>query len=245
MHCFGSATALGMIQFLDFWGQLSAISVGAAVGFYAPMRASQCVVMPTVTTISLRRVAERWVANDAVSPWVCPSPSELHDQLTARWNFRYSLKSRMNAVRELWKSDSTVMRVGESGVSLSVAPMLSSAADVAVLGDWRAQLRTAGVEPPSNWALGAGGDGRLLLLYSTTATASDVVEGFGVAWLAAQEAGDVLSGGRDEAMAGFAEASATSLPEWSRKATDLFNSMEAAGWHCTEFDDAACRVEWR
>ena len=98
--------------------------------------------------------------------------------------------------------------------------------------------------PPSAWTIGAGGDGRLLLLYSTTATAADVIKGFGVAWLAAQAAEDVLCGGRDEAVAGFAAVSAASLPEWSHAAIGLFESMEAAGWHCTEFDEAARRVEW-
>ena len=45
MHCFGAATALTLEQFHDFWGQFAALSAGAAVGFYAPVRASECVVM--------------------------------------------------------------------------------------------------------------------------------------------------------------------------------------------------------
>ena len=246
MHCFGSAAALTVIQFLDFWGQLGAISAGAAVGFYAPVRASQSVVMPAVTSISLRRVTERWatVRDDPASPWVCPSPNELHDQLAARWNVAYSLKSRMSAVKELAASDSTVMPVGERGISLHVSPKLSSAADVSALDHWRHELRAAGVEPPSTWTLGAGGDGRLLLLYSSTATAADVIEGFGAAWLAAQAAEDALHGERGEAMAGFATASVASLPVWSHEAALLSKSMKEAGWHCTEFDDVTRRVEW-
>ena len=47
---------------LGFWGQLTALSAGAAAGFYAPVRASQCVVMPALSAISLRRLAQRFAA---------------------------------------------------------------------------------------------------------------------------------------------------------------------------------------
>ena len=161
MHCFGAATALTLIHHLGFWGQLGAISAGAAVGFYAPVRASQCVaepitlmhslhadghpvrrgepraqrtarrpssaqcctapraalwvrrcvVMSTVTLVSLRRLVKRWAdergdASSASSsgaptpadaahgpppPWACPSPEQLHNELAARWSVVYSL----------------------------------------------------------------------------------------------------------------------------------------------------------
>eukprot|EP00966_Prymnesium_polylepis_P186516 4323502-Prymnesium_polylepis.1 len=86
MHCFGAATALTLTQFLGFWGQLGAISAGAVVGFYAPVRASQCVLMSSVTAVSLRRLVRQWAAaRAAAAPWECPSPAGMHDELAARW----------------------------------------------------------------------------------------------------------------------------------------------------------------
>ena len=41
MHCLGAATALTLVHLLSFEGQLGALFAGAAVGFYAPVRASQ------------------------------------------------------------------------------------------------------------------------------------------------------------------------------------------------------------
>ena len=54
MHCFGAATALTLVHYLDFWGQLAAITAGGVLGFYATVRASECVVMSTVSAVSLR-----------------------------------------------------------------------------------------------------------------------------------------------------------------------------------------------
>ena len=209
MHCFGAATALTLVQCVGFWGQLGAMSIGACVGFYAPVRASQCVVMSTVTTISLRRVTARWAAaradGQAGQPWACPSPRELHDELAARWSIRHSLAARAGAWRELMSADTAVLRAG--GVALHVGPRLVTAADVSALVEWRRTLRGAGSEPPAAWSLGAGGDGRLLLLYSTDATTAEVIEGFGAAWLAANEAADALSAERKVASAGLAAVS--------------------------------------
>ena len=245
MHCFGAATALTLTQFLGFWGQLAAISAGAAVGFYAPMRASQCVVMSNVSTASLRRVVRRWVAaRDGATPWACPSPGKLHDELAARWSVVYSLAARASAWRELLHADTGVQSVGS--VSLHVGPSLSSAADVASLAQWRATLREEGMRPPSAWTLGAGGQGRLMLLFGVSATAADVVEGFAVAWLVAHLEAATLRGGREAASAGLAAVSVASLPEWRREAAALRESMESAGWHCgaCNVDDVTRRVEW-
>ena len=265
MHCFGAATALTLIHNLGFWGQLGAISAGAAVGFYAPMRASQCVVMSTVTLVPLRRLVKRWVeqggpaapgasvapsapgasAGEAnAPPWQCPSPEQLHEELVARWSFFYSMRSRANVWREILFTDPGVLSVGS--VALHVAPVLDSAADVAAVAGWRDDLRAAGVEVPSGWTLGAGGDGRLILLYSTSATSADVIEGFAVAWLAACRAAVPLSGGRDAAAAALGAASLTSLSDWRNDASNLRDTMEAAGWHCAACcaDDVTRRVDW-
>jgi len=128
-HCFGAAAALTLTQLVDFWGQLSAISAGAIVGFYAPMRASQCVVMATVTPGSLRRLTTRWAAARAAGlprvgdsaaggvtpaqPWACPTPAELHAELAARWHVAYSLAARASAWRELLAASPGVVRIGE------------------------------------------------------------------------------------------------------------------------------------
>ena len=275
MHCFGSATALTLIHYLGFWGQLGAISAGAAVGFYAPMRASQCVVMPTVTIVSLRRLVKRWAehrvglpttpassAAEAVSDsgpasgaesvplaWQCPSPEQLHEELAARWSFAYSLRSRANVWREVFLADSGVFHIvgmGSDSIALHVAPALHSAADVAAVAGWREDLRAAGVDVPSGWTLGAGGDGRLLLLYSTSAKAADVIEGFAVAWTAAHRAAAALSGGREASEAGLREASLESLSNWRHNATQLYGAMDDAGWQCAACcaDDVSRRVDW-
>ena len=249
MHCFGAATALTLVQCVGFWGQLGAMSIGACVGFYAPVRASQCVVMSTVTTISLRRVTARWAAaradGQAGQPWACPSPRELHDELAARWSIRHSLAARAGAWRELMSADTAVLRAG--GVALHVGPRLVTAADVSALVEWRRALRGVGSEPPAAWSLGAGCDGRLLLLYSTDATTAEVIEGFGAAWLAANEAADALSAERKVASAGLAAVSVGSLPAWRRDAAELHVSMAAAGWHCAAccIDDTTRRIKWR
>ena len=334
MHCFGAATALTLTQFLGFGGQLAALSFGAAVGFYAPVRASQCVVMSSVTTVSLRRLVKRWAAaRDGVGvsvgvgvgvggaggvggaalasaglsslkpsssssssssslppplppppppplPWACPSPEALHVELSARWSVAYSLASRAGVWRELLLAGDDVLRVqtptgadgkggrggrggggsegGKGGgtggaddeprhISLHVAPSLSAAADVRSLGSWRDAVRAAGAEPPAAWTLGAGGDGRLLLLYSTTASSADLVEGFACAWLAARGAAAALHEPRREAAeAGLALASAASLRGWRRDAAALHDEMAAAGWQCDgcSLDDISRRIEW-
>ena len=245
MHCFGSVTALTLTQYLDFWGQFAAISAGAVVGFYAPVRASSCVVMSSVTVVSLRRVASRWSdAREAAAPWTCPTPSHLHDELAARWTVRHSLASRTNAWRELLLGDPGVLRSGR--VALHVGPALASADDVAAVAGWRDGVRAAGVGVPDAWTLGAAGDGRLLLLYSKSATSADVIEGFAVAWLATRELEAELCGERAAASAGLAAASAASLDEWRCAAAEMRESMEAAGWECERCsaDDVAHRVEW-
>jgi hypothetical protein len=105
-------------------GQLGAIGAGAVAGFYAPVRASQCVVMSAVTFVSLRRLVKRWAeqrrrrqqqrrvpeeaaaaAAAAAAPWVCPSPEQLHDELAARWSFVYSLAARASVWREVALAD--------------------------------------------------------------------------------------------------------------------------------------------
>ena len=83
-----------------------------------------------------------------------------------------------------------VVRIGR--VALHVAPALSSPADVAALAAWRGALLSAGEEPPAAWSLGAGGEGRLLLLYARDASPADLIEGFAVAWLAARDAAGAL-----------------------------------------------------
>ena len=276
MHCFGAATALTLIHYLGFWGQLAAISTGAVVGFYAPVRASQCVVMSAVTIISLRRLVARWSEErgpraraeatcaevtckrpplgtaqdgqpDGTAPggtarWRCPSPKKLHDELVARWSFRHSLAARASVWREIALADSGELRIGSA--ALHVGPALRAAVDVAAVARWSDDLRTAGVDLPSGWALGAGGDGRLLLLYSTTATAHDVVEGFAVAWLAAKQV--PLGGRREEAVASLGAASLGWLPAWRRDAACLREAMDAAGWDCASCcaDDVSRRVNW-
>ena len=290
MHCFGAATALTLIHYLGFWGQLAAISTGAVVGFYAPVRASQCVVMSAVTIISLRRLVQRWAEErgpldtsnlrwaeergpraraeatcaevtckrpplgtaqdgqpDGTAPggtarWRCPSPKKLHDELVARWSFRHSLAARASVWREIALADSGELRIGSA--ALHVGPALRAAVDVAAVARWSDDLRTAGVDLPSGWALGAGGDGRLLLLYSTTATAHDVVEGFAVAWLAAKQV--PLGGRREEAVASLGAASLGWLPAWRRDAACLREAMDAAGWDCASCcaDDVSRRVNW-
>ena len=270
MHCFGAATALTLIQFLGFWGQLGAISTGAVVGFYAPVRASRCVIMSQLSPISLRKLARRWASarsdlNGAVAgtvafedggradQWTCPSPAELHEELAARWSVAYSFTSRVRAWRELISpADATVVHVSGAGgvsigVSLHVAPALSSPDDVAALVDWRTKLSAAGIAVPTAWALGATGKGQLMLLYSQEATNKDVIEGFAVAWLAANAAADQLCDDQTAAaMAGLAEVSASWLPAWRREAAGLHAAMETAGWRCLGgcIDDITRRVEW-
>ena len=257
MHCFGAATALTLIHHIGFWGQLGAISAGAAVGFYAPVRASQCVVMSAVTLVSLRRVVKRW-AEQKVTPssgapirtpegeaeGECPSPEQLHNELAARWSFVYSLAARASVWRELALADTGVYSVGP--VKLHVAPALTSAADVAGAARWREELRAAGVEVPSGWTLGAGGSGRLILLYSTSATPEDVIEGFAVSWFAAQQAALPLSGEREEAVAGLGASSLAYLSAWRCDATRLRHAMDDAGWQCATCcaDDVSRRVDW-
>ena len=169
---------------------------------------------------------------------------ELHDELAARWSVVYSLAARASAWRELLHADTGVQSVGP--VSLHVGPSLSSAADVASLAQWRATLREEGMRPPSAWTLGAGGQGRLMLLFGVSATAADVVEGFAVAWLVAHLEAATLRGGREAASAGLAAVSVASLPEWRREAAALQRAMESAGWHCgaCNVDDVTRRVEW-
>ena len=257
MHCFGAATALTLVQFLDFWGQFAALSAGAAVGFYAPVRASECVVMSTVTAVSLRRLVARWAEARAVvhgrggpRRWACPSPTALHDELAARWSWRYSLAARAGAWRELLTTDASlrdaahVLRAGSA--SLLVGPELASAADVSALAAWRAAMRAADADPPAAWTLGAGGDGKLLLVYEKVATPADVIEGFAVAWLAAHAAAPALGGGRLAAEAALASASVESLAAWRRDAASLRDAMDAAGWQCDgcNVDDPSRRVEW-
>ena len=267
MHCFGSATALTLTSYVGFYGQLGAISLGAVAGFYAPMRASQCVVMSSVNTVSLRRLVERWAAAregslpsasvtspaDAPSSttWECPTPQALHDELAARWTIRHSLLARASIWRELLLTDANlVVKAGggaaDGDVALRVAPALT-ASDVAALAGWREALRDADVEVPSAYSLGAGGDGRLLLLYSTTASAADVIEGFAVAWLAARASATALNGESDGATAGLAAACVASLPAWRRDTVTLRDAMELAGWQCAvcSVDDVSRRIEWR
>ena len=146
-------------------------------------------------------------------------------------------------------ADSGVIRVatGAGAVTLHAAPALQSAADVAAIAEWREDLCAAGVDVPSGWTLGAGGDGRLLLLYSTSAEPADVIEGFAVAWLVAHRAAAALGGGRDVAVAGLREASLTSLSDWRRGATHLRGAMEDAGWQCAACcaDDVSRRIDWK
>ena len=247
MHCFGAASALTLTQYLGFWAQLGAISAGAIVGFYAPMRASQSVVMSSVTTVCLRRIVRRWVSARDTPAWACPSPVQLHEELAARWSFSYSLAARATTWRELLRGDAASgaeLRVG--GVSLRIAPVLSSPVDVAALAEWRDALYAAQTSPPSTWTLGAPGEGRLLLLYGADARPEDLIEGFAVAWLAALEAAEALCEGREAAAKGLAEASVACLPEWRRESVALRTSMQAAGWQCSScsIDDVSRRVEW-
>jgi len=265
MHCFGALTALSITHVLGFWGQLGALTAGAAAGFYAPVRASQCVVM---TSVSLRRVVARWAepragapcgeggaapppgtaaaaSVDAAAGWgECPSPEALHAELAARWSVRHSLAARASAWRELFSSDAGQLRVAD-GVTLHVGPAVSSPGDVAALLAWRRAAREGGGESPP-WTLCASGGGRLLLLYDTHAAPADVIDGFAVAWLAAAASAPSLRGGREEAMRGLAAASAASLGQWRRDAASLRASMEAAGWQCSacSVDDPSRRVTW-
>ena len=245
MHCCGAAAALTLTQFLGFTGQLAAIVAGAAVGFYAPVRASQCVVMSNVTAVSLRRLVSSWsAARRAAVPWACPSPASLHEELAARWNIMYSLAARASIWRELMRNESAVVNVNE--IALHVAPTLATE-DVAALVAWRDELQAAGIEVPAAWTLGAGGHGRLLLLYSTEATADDVIEGFAVAWCAAHSAESaLLHKSRPESVVGLAAASAQSLAEWRRDAAALPSLIDAAGWQCAtcRVDDVSRRIEW-
>ena len=246
MHCFGAATALMLVHYLDFWGQLAAITAGAGVGFYAPVRASQCVVMPTVSTSSIRHLTSRWTAaRGAALPWVCPSPETLHHELAARWSIAHSLAGRASTWRELLFRDSGILRA-PGAVSLHISPALTSPDDVTALLTWHDGLTTAGIGVPSAWSLGACGEGKLLLLYSTNATASDVIEGFAVAWLTAHEGADTLCGGREVAASGLTRMAIASLPQWRRDAVALRDSMDAAGWQCMAccVDDVSRRVEW-
>ncbi|EOD36829.1 hypothetical protein EMIHUDRAFT_462361 [Emiliania huxleyi CCMP1516] len=202
------------------------LATGAAAGFYAPVRASQCVVMTSVTAVSLRRVVARWAepragapcgeggaapppgtaaaaSVDAAAGWgECPSPEALHAELAARWSVRHSLAARASAWRELFSSDAGQLRVADGA-------------------------REGGGESPP-WTLCASGGGRLLLLYDTHAAPADVIDGFA------------------EAMRGLAAASAASLGQWRRDAASLRASMEAAGWQCSacSVDDPSRRVTW-
>ena len=261
MHCFGSATALTLTTYLGFYGQLCAISMGAVVGFYAPMRASQCVVMSSVNDVSLRRLVERWTAachpptsipSDTPtphSPWVCPTPQVLHDELAARWTIRHSLLARASIWRELLLTDASVLKAGGAAhgghVDLHIGPDLT-APDVTALAEWREALCEAGMVVPTAYTLGAGGNGRLMLLYSSTATAAEVIEGFAVAWLAARASAAALNEGRTGATAALAATCVTSLPTWRRDTLALHDAMEAAGWQCAacSVDDVSRRIEW-
>ena len=71
MHCFGAATALTLVHLLDFWGQLAALSAGAAVGFYAPVRASQCAAYTWT-----------WLRPWVISPSPHPHPYPYHHPTT-------------------------------------------------------------------------------------------------------------------------------------------------------------------
>ena len=156
----------------------------------------------------------------------------------------YSLLARTSIWRELLVADPGVLRVGD--VSLHIAPVLSSPDDVAAFVGWRDQLRRAGANVPDAWTLGAGGEGRLLLLYTADATPADVIEGFIVAWLAAQEAAAPLANRREAAADGLAAFSVGSLSDWRRDSAALRDEMEAAGWQCATccVDDTSRRVEW-
>ena len=307
MHCFGAAGALTLVQVLGFWGQLSALSAGAVVGFYAPVRASQCVVMPNLSAVSLRRLVQRFaaarasttssaattttasattttsatttsattttaassasaasstsasassassasftsatstVASAGAVRWQCPSPEQLHHELQSRWSVRHSLWARASAWRELLGSDHAVVHVG--AVSLLVGPALSCAQDVSALAHWRAAMDATGAPPPPAWTLGAGGQGRLLLLYGANATPAEVIEGFAVAWFAADAVATDLGGARAAAAASLERASVASLPTWRRAGAELREAMEAAGWQCTacSIDDVSRRVRW-
>jgi hypothetical protein len=77
--------------------------------------------------------------------------------------------------------------------------------------------------------LGAGGGGRLMLLYSTAATPDDVIEGFAVAWLAAEHSASALAGEREAAEAGLSAASRVWLPEWRREAGERIDEFLGIG----------------
>ena len=124
--------------------------LGAAAGFYAPVRASQCVVMTSVTAVSLRRVVARWAepragapcgeggaapppgtaaaaSVDAAAGWgECPSPEALHAELAARWSVRHSLAARASAWRELFSSDAGQLRVADGAWRCTVRPFRQS-----------------------------------------------------------------------------------------------------------------------
>ena len=131
-------------------------------------------------------------------------------------------------------------------VSLLVGPALDCAQDVSALAHWRAAMVAAGAPPPPAWTLGAGGQGRLLLLYGANATAAEVIEGFAVAWFAADAVATDLGGERATAAASLERASAASLPAWRRAGAELREAMEAAGWQCAacSIDDVSRRVRW-
>jgi len=107
-------------------------------------------------------------------------------------------------------------------------------------------MDATGAPPPPAWTLGAGGQGRLLLLYGANATAAEVIEGFAVAWFAADAVATDLGGERATAAASLERASAASLPAWRRAGAELREAMEAAGWQCAacSIDDVSRRVRW-
>ena len=106
-------------------------------------------------------------------------------------------------------------------------------------------MRAAGAGPPSAWTLGAGGDGKLLLVYATDATPADVIEGVAIAWLAAHAAAPALGGGR--LAAGGARLGRSIRSHVAPRRRLLRDAMDAAGWQCDaacSIDDMSRRVEW-